>query len=47
MSTQKLKGFIITENIFSSYFLATSATIAQLKESVSKLKLPKEHTPRI
>ncbi|KAG7296597.1 hypothetical protein JYU34_020407 [Plutella xylostella] len=26
---------------------ATSATIEQLKESVSKLKLPKEHTPRI
>ncbi|KAL0810932.1 hypothetical protein ABMA28_010229 [Loxostege sticticalis] len=26
---------------------ATSATIEQLKESVSKLKLPKEHSPRI
>lgn len=31
----------------SNVFIATSATIEQLRESVSKLKLPKEHTPRI
>lgn len=31
----------------SLYLSATLDTIEQLKESVSKLKLPKEHTPRI
>lgn len=39
-----LSYFDILLNIIST---ATSATIEQLKESVSKLKLPKEHTPRI
>lgn len=30
-----------------SIFTATSKAVEELKASVSKLKLPKEHTPRI
>lgn len=29
------------------FFAATSKAIEELKASVDKLKLPKEHTPRI